>query len=110
DASAITLIETPMIRQAGVEAALRPALERICKFASRIYLHIDLDVLDITEARINQLSCSGGLTLAELLDVIRLVCAHSSLAAAAITAYDPAYDEGDRALNAALQVIALLNK
>src|SRR5208337_3967050 len=55
DASAITLIETPMIRQAGVEAALRPALERICKFASRIYLHIDLDVLDTTEARVNQL-------------------------------------------------------
>jgi arginase len=110
DASAMTPIGTPRIRQAGVEAVLKPALQRICRFTPRIYLHIDLDVLDVSEARVNQFSCPGGLTLAELLDVVGFVCSHSSLAAAAITAYDPAFDEGDRALNAALEIIDLVCK
>ena len=109
DMSAVTLIGTPKIRLAGVPRALEPALERIHGLTQRIYLHIDLDVLDITEAHVNQFSCSGGLTLAELLDVIRLVSSHSSVAAAAITAYDPACDEGDRALNAASEIMALLS-
>jgi len=107
--SAITLIGTPTLRQAGVEAELGPALERIGKLTPRIYLHIDLDVLDVSEARANHFSSSGGLTVAELLRVVRFVCSHSSLAAAAITAYDPAHDQGDKALNAALEIIALLS-
>ena len=108
DGSAISLIKTPSLRQAGVEAALGPALERICKLTPRIYLHIDLDVLDVSAARVNHFSSPGGLTVAELLQVVRLVGSRSSLAAAAITAYDPAYDEDDKALNAAVEVIALL--
>ena len=108
DGSAMTHIDTPSLRQAGVESALRPALERICKLTPRIYLHIDLDVLDVSAARVNRFSSAGGLTVAELLHVVRFVGSHSSLAAAAITAYDPAFDEGNKALNAAVEVIALL--
>ena len=110
DGSAITLIKTPSLRQAGVDATLGPALERICKLTPRIYLHIDLDVLDVSAARVNHFSSAGGLTVAELLQVVRFVGSRSSLAAAAITAYDPAFDEGDRALHAALEVIALLGE
>src|SRR5208337_1183699 len=107
--SAITLVETPHLRETSVESALQPALERVCKLTPRIYLHIDLDVLDRSEARVNHFSSSGGLTVAELLRVVRFVCTHSSLAAAAITAYDPAFDEGDRALNTAVEIVALLS-
>jgi len=108
DGSAISLIKTPSLRQAGVEATLGPALEKICRVTPKIYLHIDLDVLDVSAARVNHFSSAGGLTIAELLQVVRLVGSRSSLAAAAITAYDPAYDEDDKALNAAVEVIALL--
>lgn len=107
--SAITLIETPQLRQTSVESALQPALERVRQLTPRIYLHIDLDVLDVSEARVNHFSSSGGLTLDELLRVVRFVCSHASLAAAAITAYDPATDESDRALNAAAEMVALLS-
>lgn len=107
--SAMTLVETPQLRETSVESALQPALERVCKLTPRIYLHIDLDVLDRSEARVNHFSSSGGLTVAELLRVVRFVGSHSSLAAAAITAYDPAFDEGDRALNAALEIVGLLS-
>lgn len=109
DTSAVTLIETRIIRQQSVSGALGPALERLCDFTQKVYLHIDLDVLDIMEACVNQFSCSGGLTLAELLDVIRFVWSRSSVAAAAVTAYDPAYDQGDKALQAASEIVALLN-
>jgi len=110
DASAITHIDTAWLRQAGVESTLGPALERVCKLTPRIYLHIDLDVLDVSAVRVNHFSSRGGLTVAELLRVVRFVGSHSPLAAAAITAYDPAFDEGDKALNAAGEVIALLDE
>jgi len=107
--SAITLVETPQLRQTSVESALQSTLERVCHLTPKIYLHIDLDVLDVSEACVNHYSSSGGLTVAELLRVVRFVCSHSSVAAAAITAYDPATDEGDRALNAAADIVALLS-
>ncbi len=108
--SAVTLIPTETIRQASIPHALEAALERIRGFTQRVYLHIDLDVLDIAEARVNRFSCPGGLKLAELLEIVRFVTSHSILAAAAITAYDPAYDEGVKAVQAAVQIISLLRE
>ena len=68
------------------------------------------DVLDPAEARVNQFAAPGGLTLTELLGVVSLVRERFTLAAAAITAYDPEYDEGEKALTAALSVIRELSK
>jgi len=107
--SAVTLIETSALRRTGVRGRLEPELKRLRAVTSKIYLHIDLDVLDVAEARVNQFSCAGGLTVTELLDVVRLARAHPSLAGLAITAYDPACDEGDKALQAALAIVALLD-
>lgn len=46
----------------------------------------------------------GGPDLERLLECIRVVSERVSVAAAAITAYDPAFDEGDRALAAARRI------
>jgi hypothetical protein len=40
---------------------------------SRVYLHVDLDSLDISEARANKYAAPGGPSLARLLECIRLV-------------------------------------
>jgi len=61
-----------------------------------VYLHIDLDVLDISEGRANQFACPGGLTRAQLIDHVRTVGMHFHIGAAAITAYDPACDPEGR--------------
>jgi arginase len=85
-------------------------LARIQALAGRAYLHIDPDVLDPAEARINQFASPGGLSPEELVEIVRLVRECSTLAAAAITAYDPEYDEDGKAAKAALAIIRALTK
>ncbi|MFZ3265421.1 MAG: arginase family protein [Terriglobales bacterium] len=101
--SAITAIDTATIRKRGAKGALCRALDALS--ADRIYLHVDLDVLDLSEARVNQFSSTGGLTLAELLETVREVVVARPVAAAAITAYDPSYDEDGRALRAGTALV-----
>jgi arginase len=106
--SAVSLINPQGIRKYGSRAALEPLLPKIHAHTGRAYLHIDLDVLDPAEARVNQFAASGGLTLAELLGIVSLVRERFALAAAAITAYDPEYDEGGKAVRSAVDVIRQL--
>lgn len=73
---------------------------------SRIYLHVDLDALDAGEARANRYAASGGPSLDRLLGCIRLVCESFTVAAAAITAYDPALDGDGHTLRAARSIAA----
>lgn len=70
-----------------------------------VYLHIDLDVLDRREAFVNQFSSTGGLTLSELLEIIRLISRRRAVVAAAITAYDPSADESGKAAKAGVAVV-----
>jgi arginase len=73
--------------------------ERLHALRSRfgeVYLHIDLDVLDESEGRVNEYACPGGLTREQLLDQIRTIGANFHVGAAALTAYDPACDADGR--------------
>lgn len=108
ECSAISCIHTDALRKQGIENALRPALEGLK--ADQVYLHIDLDVLDCEEARVNRFSSPGGLTAAELLQTVRLVAAARTVVAAAVTAYDPSYDKDGRALQAGVAVIQELGR
>ena len=110
DSSAVHLIDPQRIRNQGLRTELEPLWAKIQTHTARAYLHIDLDVLDPAEARVNQFAAPGGLTLTELLGIVGLVHERFALAAAAITAYDPEYDEGDKAVRAAVAVIRELAK
>jgi arginase len=80
------------------------ALTRLEDTASRVYLHVDLDAVDVADARANDYAATGGPSLQRLLDCIRHTTEHLTIAGAAITAYDPACDPDDRALTAARAV------
>lgn len=110
DRSTISLIDAQDIHKHDLRAALTPLLSKIQTLAGHAYLHMDLDVLDPAEARVNHFAPTGGLTLAELLAIVSLVREHFALAAAAITAYDPDYDEGEKGVKAAVDVIRELSK
>lgn len=79
----------------------KAAVSQLASRVSRIYLHVDLDALDIDEARANEYAAAGGPTVARLTECVRWACQRFTVAAAAITAYDPAFDEGGRTLTAA---------
>jgi arginase len=110
DSSAVCLIDPQRIRAHGLRDGLDPLWAKMQAHTRRAYLHIDLDVLDPAEGCANQFAAPGGLTLTELLGIVSLVRERFMLAAAAITAYDPEYDEGERAVRAAVTVIRELWK
>jgi arginase len=105
--SSVKWIPVATVREHGVETALRSVLEDLR--AERIYLHIDLDVLDLKQARVNRFSSTGGLTVMELVQVVRTVACARPVAAAAISAYDPCCDEDGRALRAGTVLIRQLS-
>jgi arginase len=108
--SDVHLIDSQRMRDQGLQVELEPTLAKTRTLSERAYLHIDLDVLDLGEARINEFSVAGGLRLTELLAVVGLVRKHFVLGAAAISAYDPAYDQDGRGVRAAEAVFRELTK
>jgi arginase len=91
ESSPVTRINVEAIRSRGVQGALIGAIQKLK--ANKIYLHIDLDVLDISEARVNHFSSGGGLTIAELREIVRVIVHSGLVGAAAVTAFDPSCDE-----------------
>lgn len=83
---------------------LTPALDAIRSHAETVYLHIDLDVLDPEEGRVNQFSVPGGFLLGQVMAVIRSIRQRFQIGAVALTAYDPACDPDGR-ICAAAEVI-----
>jgi arginase len=85
--------------------ALGDALDRLHESATRVYLHIDLDVLDAGIGRANAYAAPGGPSLATVLGAVDAVFDRFDVAAAALTSYDPEQD-GDGAIADAARRIA----
>jgi arginase len=72
---------------------------------SRIYVHVDLDVLDIEEARVNIYSAPGGLSAAELESGVDALLTGSPVRAISLTAYDPECDVDARVPPIAMRIL-----
>lgn len=75
-----------------------------------VYLHIDLDVLDESVARVNQFAAPDGLTTERLLELIREIGANFHIGAAALTAWDPSWDAEHRVPPIARAIVATIVK
>jgi arginase len=82
--------------------------KEIAARAAAAYLHVDLDVLDSAVGRANRYAAPGGLTAETLLAAIGDVAAALPLQAAAITAYDPAFDTDGSVRKIAVRVVHAL--
>lgn len=85
--------------------ALHAALDELEKRIKRVYLHVDLDVLDVSVGQANRYSAPGGPDLETVLGAISATFDRFTVAATAITAYDPRIDRGG-AIRAAARSIA----
>jgi len=83
---------------------LGPALASIAGSPDGTYLHLDLDVLDPFEGRINCYAAPGGFSRADAAEAIGRIAREADLAAAAITSFDPAADPSRRSLEAAVSL------
>lgn len=106
--SAITAVTIDTIRRDGVERALTGGLDGLPETVDGVYLHLDLDVLDPSVARINPYQGPGGLEIDEVEAIVRTVVSRLPLRVAALTAYDPEFDEDGRGGEAALHLATVL--
>ena len=107
-ASRVTVVGADRIGREGLRV-LAAALDGLRPRAGRVYVHLDLDVLDPAEAgRANEFAPEGGLGVDELLAALRMVRGRFDVAACGIASYDPALDENGSVLRAALACVGEL--
>ncbi|MES1193144.1 MAG: arginase family protein, partial [Solirubrobacterales bacterium] len=81
------------------------ATAAIAALPQRLYLHVDLDVLDTSVGHANRYASPGGPSLETVLATIDATFDHATVLAAALTAYEPSAD-GDGTILAAARTIA----
>ena len=76
--------------------SLGSALDDLARSVDRIYLHLDLDVLDPGELTSNQYAAPAGLKVGQLLEALSEIDRRFEIVGVGIAAYDPASDEANR--------------
>jgi arginase len=98
---------TPEALRTGHELPAALASMR-ARGVSRLYVHLDVDVIDATYAPANAFAPAGGLQPAEVFQAVDLVARDLRIAAACVASYDPAFDQNDRVLAAAHGFLSLI--
>lgn len=99
--SEIEVVDIHQVRTHGITGVTARALSRLEKIAARIYVDIDLDVLDRSCSPGTPGSRPGGLSTSELLEAARLCGAHPKVAAVDLVEADPSKDICDITIFAA---------
>lgn len=83
----------------------REALAELCRRVGRVYIHVDLDVLDPDVLRANYLPTPGGLESGEVVDAAAAALALTELGAIGIASYDPTEDERDPGVDLVTEIL-----
>ena len=97
--------ELALIPVEDVPEVIGSVLESLSNRVKRLYLHVDMDILDTGEALPNHLAVPGGLSVDSVVEIIGMVKERFEIRAAAITSFDPEYDKEDQVLNAGIRII-----
>ncbi len=98
-------VVTPQAEEGRDRQTIGTALDRLRDKAARIYLHVDMDVLDTGEALPNHLAVPGGFSVEVVEDAIRMIKDRFDVCAGAITSFDPSYDKDDQVLEAGIRIV-----
>jgi arginase family enzyme len=100
------LVGPDEIAKYGAAAALAPAFERLNADVHQVYLHVDMDVLNPSEAHANELAVDGGLTVQQVEEAVTLLRGGCSIAGVGVAGFDPAFDTDGRTARAAFRIIS----
>jgi arginase len=95
-----------VIPPSKIQSELPRTLNAIGQHVERMYVHLDLDVLDPEVATANKLSVRGGLTIEDVEFALSLVARDFRIAGVTLSAYDPAIDTDGAAAAAAIRLIS----
>jgi arginase len=97
DASGVTVVGP----DAGMQA-FADALDELRTRVGRVYVHLDLDVLDAAKVGMaNEYGIRGGMDAGQLQEALGMVNERFAIAAAGIASYDPSFDTDGSVLSAA---------
>ena len=95
-----------VIEPGKLRSDLARTLNSIGQHVDRMYVHIDLDVLDSAVAPANSYAVSGGLTLEDLEYALSEIAREFEIAGVTLSAYDPAVDTSGEAAQAAIRLVS----
>ena len=102
DASEVAVVGADRIENQGL-GALAAALDALKARVDKVYVHLDLDVLDASKVgKANEYATEGGPDAEGLEAALVMVRERFEVAAAGIASYDPAYDPHGRVLRVAI--------
>lgn len=96
-ASGILNLPDSAIREKGLNAIARAALDRVSGIADGFWIHVDVDVLDPTLMPAVDTPLPGGLTFAQLAELLAPLTGHPRALGLQLAIYDPALDQGSGA-------------
>lgn len=110
DESEVGVVAAREIRETDAPHALGAALDALGMRAGRVYVHLDLDVLDPEKVGpANGFAAAGGLSREEVEEALHMIRERFEIAAGGIASFDPACDgPGGEVLEAALSFARIL--
>lgn len=90
--SKVHLYTMDRVRKLGAERAMRDATEKLSRFCERIYIHMDIDVLEPSEMKAIHMSAPDGLTLADCASALRAVRETGKLCGLAVMVFNARKD------------------
>jgi len=103
--SKVHLYTMDKVRELGPEHAMKEATEKLLRTSKRIYIHIDIDVLDPREIGATQLPVPDGLGLAECSNALRVVSQSGRLCGLAVMVFNAHKDPNGKEANQLSQLI-----
>ena len=101
DESSVQVVAPRQLR-----SSLRQTLRSISEHVDRVYVHLDLDVLDSGVAAANKFAVPGGLTIEDIEFALSQIAGTFRIAGVSLTAYDPSADGDGAAANSAIRLIS----
>jgi arginase len=104
--SPIQLVSGEQIRASGLGTSLAAPLSQLRTQVSRVYIHLDLDVLDPQAAgQASMYAEPDGLTIEAVETALTLISQQFEIVSIAFTAYDPSYDSDGRVFRASVRLM-----
>lgn len=89
----------------SMRQAIDTALHQLRDQVAKVYLHVDIDVLDTGEALANRFAAPGGLSVEFVEEVIGMIRERFEICAGAITSFEPDYDKEDTVVRAGIRIV-----